>query len=819
MSNLNEMQKVRELLKVLTLEEKVAILTGCDFWNTQPNATINLRKLLLSDGPAGVRGEFWDERDNSLNLPSGSALGSTWDPEFAREVGVVLALEAERKGVDVVLGPTINLHRTPLGGRHFECLSEDPFLTGSISVGLVQGVQSQGKGSCPKHYVCNDSETDRLQVNIKIDERTLREVYLRPFEDAVIKGKAWAIMSAYNSVNGVTMAENDLLQTPLRSEWNFDGVVISDWGAVRSVQSAGAEQDLVMPGPEGPWGDALVVAVREGIVAEEAIDRKVERILLLASRVGAIGNNNSPENRQVLQNDIPNELVSFARRAASEGSVLLKNNSQLPLSVEKVQSVALIGHNARLARSQGGGSATVLPKSVISPLDALKKLFEEKLQYRIGVIVQEGIIPFAKDEVFNKFSGVPGIQISMFDSDGAQIHIEDRFTTDLIWLDSHAPLSDAARMQITCTYRPSKSATELLGFGSVHPVVLCVNGQEFLSASLKPTSEDPFSSLMAPAFISKPYEFSAGEDVEIKLDIDLSNRTGIDLHAMSFKFGIEADKTCDDKTIQEAVVLARASEIAIVVVGTNSDVESEGADRVSTNLPGRQDELVSAVAAVNKNTIVIINSGSPVQLPWADKVSAILLTYFSGQEMGNALVDMLTGISEPGGRLPTTWARSERDIPVLNCTPNYPAIELPYEEGLHIGYRAWLKSELEPLFYFGTGLGYTTWVLFDLQASHSKSADVVVKLKAKNSGQRRGKHVVQVYAARPDSSIDRPLRWLVGYAVVRAEPGEIAEIEILISKKEFAHWDSGWQIEEGIFSILVGSSVVDLPLSAELELR
>jgi beta-glucosidase len=806
--------EIKGLVEALTLEEKISILTGCDFWNTQPNATINLRKLLLSDGPAGVRGEFWDERDNSLNLPSGTALGSTWDPEFAFEVGMVLADEAQRKGVDVVLGPTINLHRSPLGGRHFECLSEDPYLTGAISVGLIKGVQSKGKGSCPKHFVANDSETDRMNVNVRVDDRSLREVYLRPFEDAITKAKAWAIMSAYNSVNGVTMTENGLLQDPLRSEWNFDGVVISDWTAVRSLESARAEQDLVMPGPHGPWGEALVAAVKEGLIEESAIDRKVERILLLATRVGAIGNNTSLENKQKLNNDISDDFVAFSRRAASEGSVLLKNDSVLPLNLNAINSVALLGHNARLARSQGGGSATVLPKNVVTPFSALKNLFGEKLHYGTGAIVQEGIIPFAKEDVFNKTSGTPGLQISMFDGAGELIHTEARFTTDLIWLDSHAPLPDAARMHINCTYTPRDSGAELLGFGSIHPVVLNVNGQEFLKASLKPTSEDPFSSLMAPAFISKSVSFEAGREVEIDIDIDLRSRTGVDVHAMSFKFGIEADKSADEQNIKEAVALARSSDIAIVVVGTNSDVESEGADRVSINLPGRQDELVRAVAEVNPNTIVIVNSGSPVLMPWASDVQGILLTYFGGQEIGNALVDMLTGKTEPGGRLPTTWASSESDIPVSNCTPDYPSFELKYEEGVHIGYRAWLRAARKPLYPFGFGLGYTTWEISDLRKSNSQgtNANLEILVTVTNEGARAGKHVVQVYASRPNSVVDRPALWLIGHAIIRAQANEEVTVLINIPSREFAYWDNGWIIEPGEFNIHIGSNVYDLPL-------
>ncbi|MCX6462875.1 MAG: hypothetical protein NTW05_04690 [Pseudonocardiales bacterium] len=276
------------MLERLSLEQKVRLLTGADFWSTHPEPAIGLRRMVLSDGPAGVRGETFDERDPSLSLPSGTALGATWDRDLARRYGAALGAEARRQHADVVLGPTINLHRAPSGGRHFECLAEDPLLTGELAAAYVAGVQAHGVGATPKHFVANDAETDRFTVDNRIDERTLREVYLAPFEAAIGAG-AWLVMSAYNAVNGATMSENPLLRSPLGDEWGFDGVVVSDWTAVRSTEaSALAAQDLAMPGPDGPWGAALVAAVRAGRVPEKVVDEKVERLLRLARRVGAL---------------------------------------------------------------------------------------------------------------------------------------------------------------------------------------------------------------------------------------------------------------------------------------------------------------------------------------------------------------------------------------------------------------------------------------------------------------------------------------------------------------------------------------------------
>jgi beta-glucosidase len=280
--------RLAELLGQLTLDEKVLVLTGHDFWATWPIEKIGLRRILVSDGPSGVRGEVWDERSPSLNLPSATALASSWDVGIARRYGNAAAVEARRKGVDVVLGPTINLHRSPLGGRHFECLSEDPILTAELGAAYVAGVQENGVGATPKHYVANDFETDRFTVDVQVDERALRELYLLAFEKSVVESRAWAVMSAYNSINGATATENELLETPLNSEWGFDGIVMSDWTAVRSLNSARFSQDLVMPGPDGPWGDALIAAVRAGEIDEALVDRKVLRILGLAARVGAL---------------------------------------------------------------------------------------------------------------------------------------------------------------------------------------------------------------------------------------------------------------------------------------------------------------------------------------------------------------------------------------------------------------------------------------------------------------------------------------------------------------------------------------------------
>jgi beta-glucosidase len=347
-----------ERLAKLTVEQKVRLLTGADFWALPPEPAIGLRRLVTSDGPAGVRGELWEERDPSANVPSATALAASWDEAGVEDFGTLLAAEARGKGVDILLAPTVNLHRSPYGGRHFECLSEDPLLTGRIGAAYVRGLQGAGVAATVKHYVANDSETERFTLNAIVAERVLRELYLAPFEAILDDAGMWAVMAAYNGVNGHTMTESPLLDDILKDEWGFDGLVISDWFAARSLIAADAGLDLVMPGPNGPWGDALVEAVRAGQIAETRIDDKVLRLLRLAARVGAL---DGVPPATPLAEPLPGGRISAQlRKAAAAGFVLTRNDNvggapALPLQAPK--RVAVLGPNAEHPRTLGGGSA------------------------------------------------------------------------------------------------------------------------------------------------------------------------------------------------------------------------------------------------------------------------------------------------------------------------------------------------------------------------------------------------------------------------------------------------------------------------------
>ncbi|MDR6574752.1 beta-glucosidase [Curtobacterium sp. 320] len=798
-------ERIEALVGQLTTDEKVQLLTGRDFWTTWPIEKIGLRRILMSDGPSGVRGEVWDERDPSLNLPSATALSASWDRAIAKRYGAAAAVEARRKGVDVVLGPTINLHRSPLGGRHFEAFSEDPVLTGDLAASYVEGVQENGVAATPKHYIANDYETDRFTASTEVSDRGLRELYLLAFEKAVTEAHAWAIMSSYNSINGVTASENELLETPLNSEWGFDGIVVSDWTGVRSVDSAKASQDVAMPGPNQWWSEGpLLAAVQSGDVPIEAIDRKVRRILTLAARVGALEGFEPVAAQPVHVED----GVAFVREAEAEGTVLVRNMGVLPLDAPAVSRIAVIGHNADQARTQGGGSATVVPSQVVSPLDGIRSAFPgATVDYAIGAVVQEGIAEFPLSTITNPGTGEPGARVA-FVKDGEELYVEDRRATALFWFGGDAPTREADRLDITTTYTAPSTGTVRIGIGAAGRSRMWIDGELVLDEDVPFEGDQLGAAFLNPPARSVPVSVTAGQQVAIRIEYDVVQDETLG-GVLAYQFGTEPSDEDPSVLIDAAVAAATGADIAVVVVGTNSKVESEGYDRSSLALPGHQDDLVRAVAAANPNTVVVVNAGSPVEMPWRNDVAAVLLTWFGGQEYGNALADVLTGAREPGGRLPTTWPVAMADVPVLDVTPVDGKVS--YDEGVHIGYRAWLRAGTEPAYPFGHGLGYTTWTIDGVTATPTvREGDaVIVTATVANTGDRAGKHVVQVYASRESSAVDRPVRWLVGFAPVRLDAGESTEVSIEVPARAFAHWDGAWAHESGTFTLHVGASVSD----------
>lgn len=802
-----------DALAQLTLEEKVLILTGRDFWGTYPLEKIGLRSMVVSDGPSGVRGPEWDERSPSLNLPSASALSAAFDPAMAYRYGAVAACEARRKGVDVVLGPTVNLHRSPFGGRHFEAFSEDPVLTGELAAAYVNGLQDNGVGATPKHYVANDSETDRFTVNVHVGERAMHELYLLAFEKAIVESRAWLVMSAYNSINGVTATENGLLETPLNSEWGFDGVVVSDWTAVRSLASAEASQDLVMPGPDGPWGAALVAAVESGAIDLSVIDRKARRLLRLAQRVGALGLRTSAPLVHV------EDGIEFTRTAAAEGAVLLENRGELPWDAATLARVAVLGNNADVVRTQGGGSATVIPERTVSPLDGLRAALPGvEVVYSVGAVNQVGLAGIARECMTNPVTGEQGARVTFRDGDSADIFHEDRLATELVWFGGMAPIAQAREVELAFTYWPARDERVDIGFAATGHGKFWIDGELVLDEVLIPEGDDLGAAFMLPPVCAASFDFVQGTPVEIRFVHESPAREDSFAGALAFNVGTRPTVIDEEQLISDAVEAARSADVALVVVGTNARVESEGFDRDSLALPGRQDDLVRAVAAANPRTVVLVNAGSPVLMPWRNDVAAVLVGWFGGQEFGHAIADVLLGVAEPGGRLPTTWPADEADVPVLDTVPIDG--QLVYDEGIHIGYRAWMRADAAPAYWFGHGMGYTTIDLVGVSApSYAVAGETVtVSVDVANRGDRGGKQVVLVFAERPESSVDRATRWLVGFAPVRVAARDEATVDVTIPTRLLAHWDDGWQYEPGAYTLRIGTSAFELPLTAPLEL-
>jgi beta-glucosidase len=792
--------RIEELVAKLTLNEKVRLLTGRDAWSLHALPKIGLRSIVMSDGPAGVRGEVWDERSPSVNFPSPTAMAASWDPGLLRRIGQELGREARRKNVDVVLAPTINLHRTPYGGRHFEAFSEDPLLTGILATEYVAGVQAWGVGATVKHYVANDSETERFTVDVRVSERALREVYLLAFEAPVTRGGAWVVMSAYNSINGVTASENPLLTEPLDGEWAFDGVVVSDWTAVRSVESARHPQDLVMPGPHGPWGSALVDAVTSGDIPEATIDRKVARLLRLAWRVGALDGFASPELPEIGDVSISR---ATAREAAAMGAVLLRNEGLLPLSAPR--RIALIGEGARWTRNQGGGSATVIPTSVRSPLEGARARWPEaQVAWALGAVVQTGIADL-EPGTFTA-GGEAGMLVRYLDTDERELGREIRTVSGIVSFDGLSLGARSAIVEMSLRLRPDEvRPTVPFAVAGASDWEVWADGRLAGHGALRThEGDDPATTVLTPPWQALPLPMS-GDSVDIT--VRFRPVAGEIPDALALRVGHPPREVHAVEAIAEAVSVAADADIAIVVVSTSPEVESEGFDRADLRLPGHQDELVRAVAAANPNTVVVVNSGAPVLMPWADDVAAIVAVWFPGQEAGDAIADVLSGDVEPGGRLPVTWPAHEEDVPVRNVTP--AAGRLVYEEDIHIGYRAWLRAGAEPAFPFGHGLGYTTWSMDNLRVLVDRDG-FVVEVPATNTGARGGRSVIQVYAERAsESSVDRPTRWLVGFAPVVGDPGNTQTASMQVPWSRLAHWDDGWTLEPGRFRLRAAWSAAD----------
>lgn len=809
---------IDEIQPLFDSTSSVALLTGEGFWRTRPMASARLRSLVFSDGGSGVRGETLRAEEPSVCFPSPAALGATWDAGLIGRLAQVVAGEARRKGVDVILAPTVNLQRSPLAGRHFEYLSEDPLLVGRLAGAYVTSLQRCGVAATAKHYVANEAEKNRFTVDVRMDEQTLREVYLAPFEHVVTSAGVWVVMAAYNSVNGATMSENPLLKTPLVDEWGFDGVIVSDWYAARStVASARAGLTLVMPGPGGPWGGELLATIAAGLVDEADIADKVRRLLRLAVRVGALAQQEQGDVDLAAQPPTVLDLAAQAhllKEAAAASVVLARNAGVLPLDAGSVRQIAVVGPNAADMAIQGGGSSEVVPQESVSVLDALRSSLgtDVDVLHAVGAPVRDGLRPVRQPVATCVSCGRPGVHVRYLSAEGAEIRNEHRQDGRLVWVGDQLPAH--ASVEVVTRIRADEAGTWRFGAVGVGHVRLELGGHVVLDEILSPARSGFASDFLDPPQRGADLELETGEQV----DVVLLHRPEHDEYVKAV-LGFRPPQRDPDEELALAVAMAKAADVAVVVVGTNEEIETEGRDRVTLVLPGRQDELVQRVAEVSTQTVVVVISGGPVALPWRDEVDAVVLAPFGGQEQGVAIADVLLGVTEPGGRLATTWGSEDDDVHVRSTQP--VAGVMRYVEGVDVGYRAWVRTGSRPAYWFGHGLGYTSWryELLDVSTLVGAREGARVRVRLTNVGSRPGKEVVQVYLSRSRSSVRRPPIWLAGFEVVTGNPGEVLEVEIAVAARAFQHWsvdDHQWRIEPGSFEVTVGRSAGDRPLAAEI---
>jgi beta-glucosidase len=764
-----------------------------------------LRRLVTSDGPAGVRGERWDEREPSANVPSPTALAATWDEDRIERLGGLLAAECRRKGVDVLLAPTVNLHRSPLGGRNFECYSEDPLLSGKIAAAFVRGVQSQGVVTTVKHFAGNDAEFERHSINSVIDARTLRELTLVPFELAVREGGALGIMTAYNKLNGRHCSEHhQLISEILRGEWGFEGFVLTDWlSAGSTVDSSAAGLDLEMPGPGAFYGKLLGDAVAGGDVPEAELDEHVTHLLTVFDQLGALDDDPDWASTSV---DRP-EHRALAREAATAAAVLLRNEGVLPFDRARVRTLAVLGANAERPQMMGGGSANLAPHYAISLLDALREQLGGDVDVRFarGVDIDRTTAPLYAPFDIEYFAGreLAGEPVARGGYRNGKLLVVD-------------PLPDGVEprnfsFRATATYVPDETGThafalvQMAGQGRI-----LLDGEVVLDGIANPPGPGTEFFGFASAEALAPIELEAGKAVEVVVEFAVAPDA---FFLQGIKAGLRRPSPPD--LVDQAIALAADADAVIVMVGTNDDWESEGEDRTTMDLPGAQDELVARAVAVNPNTVVIVNTGSPVTMDWADDAPAIVQAWFGGQEMGNAITEVLFGDAEPGGRLPTTFPVRLEHNPSFG---NFPGEfgELRYGEGVLLGYRWYEARHLRTRFPFGHGLSYTTFVI-GAPTVDADGETVTVRVPVTNTGTRRGTEVVQCYVAPPRSpAVTRPPKELKAYAKVWLDPGESTTTELALDPRAFAYWDPSadeqgdWCVAPGTYALHVGRSSADV---------
>ncbi|MCZ4347539.1 glycoside hydrolase family 3 C-terminal domain-containing protein [Devosia neptuniae] len=805
--------RIEQLADQMTLDEQVAILSGEDFWSVPAIDRLGIGKLRVTDGPNGARGGgSLIGGVKSASFPVGIALGATWNIDLLKQVGVALADEVKSKGAHMLLAPTVNIHRSVTNGRNFECYSEDPILTAELASAYITGLQSQGIGATIKHFAGNESEIERTTISSEIDERSLREIYLVPFEWAVKKAGTWGVMSSYNKLNGTFTSEHNwLLTTVLRDEWGYDGIVMSDWfGSHSTAETVNAGLDLEMPGPTRDRGNKLIDAVNAGTVSKATLRQRVVDMLTLMQRVGSFD-----DHRDFVEhaNDRP-EHRALIRRAGAEAAVLLKNNGILPLKGDG--TIAVIGPNAKTAQIMGGGSAQLNAHYRISPWQGLiNALGQERLRYAPGC-TNHRFEPLLRGD----------LQVAYFANErleGAPVHIGTQEEAQAFWIGHVAegkvdPMHFSAR--ITGSFTPEVSGTHRVGIYAAGFAKVFVDGELIADAWTNWTKGRTFFEEGCDEVVGT-VELQAGRAHQVVIEFATKDFATLGLAAFAAGIGLPLG----DQAIAEAAALAASAETAIVCIGRSGEWDTEGSDLPSITLPGRQNELVAAIAKANPNTIVVLQTGGPVEMDWIGSVAALLQAWYPGQEAGNAIADVLTGATEPTGRLPQTFPARWSDNPTQSQDAEiYPGLDgkVRYEEGIFVGYRHYDRHGIKPLFPFGFGLGYTDFTLSDLQVDDTAfEADgaVTVTVTLTNSGPRDGASVVQLYVCDDEASDPRPEKELKAFAKAWLKAGQSTQLTLRLDARAFAFFrpqSKHWLLENGSFTLRLGQSSDDLPLSASV---
>lgn len=773
---------IEQALATLDLPSKVKLLSGAKMFSLSDEPAIGLREIVMSDGPSGVRGPLVVGGRVGCLLPNATLIAQSWDLGVMREVGQILADEAENQQTHVVLGPTVNLHRTPLGGRLFECFSEDPVLTGHLGAAYVQSLQERGIAATPKHFLANEAETERTTVDSVVPEDALRELYLLPFQIMVEDARPWTIMASYNKINGTTATEHDeLLNKVLKEEWGFDGLVMSDWLATKTaVESANGGLDLVMPGPDTPWTRSLVAAVKSGDVSEDTVDDHLRRLFRLASRVGAFHGKRS-WTRDLPRPDSAERREQLCRLAARSMAVLVNRDNTLPLRKDSTEKVVVIGRHAIDTVAQGGGSAIVRPPHVVSAAAGIGRALGDRVTVVDGVQTRTQWLAANPELLRDPETGTMGARARIFDKQGNLLGTRHLEVPELE-ISGESWASGASSIELSAELALDKPARMMIGTRGAGNWNITAPG--YHESVRTPFHHGPGGGFFRPKSHAVALDIDPGARITASTDAEDENRL----------IGLVAQPALKNSAaaIRDAVAAAADADVAVVVVGYTQEQETEGQDKTTLALPGDQDALVAAVAAVAKRTIVVLNAATPVLMPWIADVDAVLFAGLPGQEAGDAIAAALTGDVEPAGRLVTTFPARDGQGPAWSVTPR--GGKLPYSEGTALGYRGWSTSAQQPLFWFGHGLGYTEWDYESAQITAMERETVKsVRVTLRNVGTRAGTETVQVYRFPEDPSI--PPR-LIGWGQLHVEPGGQARIDVSCDPRAQRLWNStagGWE--------------------------